>query len=127
MLISESEAYFLRQLRDAPQKFGYRYTSEAQLFLLRELFTALGCSRREYMTYFFPNGLPTEQKPEAWSLSVAQGATEGAEYGPAARGKPCGHIFKSGEATYRCKYDIPVINTHWLDGADPSCGTEPVL
>ncbi|KAA8909491.1 hypothetical protein FN846DRAFT_942436 [Sphaerosporella brunnea] len=103
MFVSDSEAFLLRRLRDAPRDFDYRYTPEARLSLLKELFSSLACHRREYMTYFFPNGVPSEDTPEAWSLSMSQGATEGAEYGPAARGKPCGHIFKSGEATYRCK------------------------
>jgi E3 ubiquitin-protein ligase UBR1 len=103
MFLSESESNLLRRLRDAPQEHGYRYTDEARIALLKELFRSLRCHRREYMGYFFPKGEPTENIPGAWKLSSAQGATEGAEYGASARGKPCGHIFKSGEATYRCK------------------------
>lgn len=103
MLLSPSEAELLHRLRNAPANFGYRYTPDAQVALLQELFRALGCGSLEYMTYLFMNGLPTEGTPEAWKLSTAQGAMDGAEYSPAARGKPCGHIFKFGEATYRCK------------------------
>jgi len=103
MFRSNWESALLHQLRDAPRNFGCRYTTQAQVALLKDLFNSLGCHRRDYMAYFFPNGLPAEDTPKAWSLSAAQGATEGAEYSAGARGKPCGHIFKSGEATYRCK------------------------
>jgi len=103
MYLSESEILLLRRLRDAPKVYDYRYTTEAEVALLKDLFNSLGCHRHDYMNYFFPNGLPTENTPEAWSLSAAQGAIEGAEYSAGARGKACGHIFKSGEATFRCK------------------------
>ncbi|KAI5846807.1 hypothetical protein BZA05DRAFT_476137 [Tricharina praecox] len=103
MYFTDSESALPRRLRDAPKSYDYRYTTAVQVALLKDLFNSLGCHRRDYMNYFFPNGLPTENTPEAWSLSAAQGATEGAEYSAGARGKPCGHIFKSGEATYRCK------------------------
>lgn len=103
MFLSESEQSLLRRLRNAPKDHRYRYTDEARTALLQELFNSLACHRREYMPFFFPNGVPTENTPEAWNLSSAQGASEGAEYSAGARGKPCGHIFKTGEATYRCK------------------------
>lgn len=103
MHLSESEAYLLRQLRDAPQQHGFRYTDEAHASLLKDLFGALAGGEEENLRLLFPGGLPTDNKPESWKLSAAQGALDGAEYSPAARGKPCGHIFKSGEATYRCK------------------------
>ncbi|KAI5818406.1 hypothetical protein BZA77DRAFT_306921 [Pyronema omphalodes] len=103
MFLSESEQSLLHRLRDAPKDHRYRYTNEARTALLQELFNSLACHRRDYMSFFFPNGVPTENTPEAWNLSSAQGASEGAEYSAGARGKPCGHIFKTGEATYRCK------------------------
>ncbi|EPS37512.1 hypothetical protein H072_8783 [Dactylellina haptotyla CBS 200.50] len=92
-----------RVLRDLPLVHEYRYTDEARLRLLEELFASLAGNNREYIKLFFPNGVPPKTGKDAWNLSKAQGAVEGAEYGPAARGKPCGHIFKNGEATYRCK------------------------
>ncbi|KAG0643765.1 hypothetical protein HOY80DRAFT_1031954 [Tuber brumale] len=91
------------RLRNAPQNNDYRYTGEARLLLLKDLFGALACNKREYLNYFFPNGPPQGTSPADWNLSLAQGASDGAEYSATARGKPCGHIFKSGEATYRCK------------------------
>lgn len=103
MRLSESESYFVRQLRDAPQQHEYRYTEAAQVALLRDLFVALVGNNPAYIKLLFPRGLPTDSKAESWTLSGAQGALEGAEYSAAARGKPCGHIFKSGEATYKCK------------------------
>ncbi|KAF3941558.1 hypothetical protein ABW19_dt0205219 [Dactylella cylindrospora] len=92
-----------RVLRDLPLIHEYRYSDEARLRLLEELFASLAGNNREYIKLFFPKGFPTKTGKDAWNLSKAQGAVEGAEYGPAARGKPCGHIFKNGEATYRCK------------------------
>ena len=100
---AESESLLVSRLRNAPQSNAYRYTSEAQLFLLKDLFGALTCNKREYLNYFFPNGQPQGTSLADWNLSLAQGASDGAEYSATARGKPCGHIFRSGEATYRCK------------------------
>ena len=90
-------------LRDLPFLCDNRYTEQARSRLLRELFASLACSKQEYISLLFPHGTPPENVPDAWVLSKAQGAIEGAEYSAAARGKPCGHIFKNGEATYRCK------------------------
>lgn len=92
-----------RVLRDLPLVHEYRYTEDARLRLLEELFASLAGNNQEHIKLFFPNGIPPRTGKDAWNLSKAQGAVEGAEYGPAARGKPCGHIFKNGEATYRCK------------------------
>lgn len=101
---AELEASLMRKLRDAPMDNNYEYTEEARINLLRDLTSTLANNKRENFKYFFPNGPPTEQTLAAWNMSAAQGAVEGAEYSAAARGKPCGHILKSGEATYRCKY-----------------------
>ena len=103
MSLTDSEQYLLRQLRDAPRQHEYRYTAASRALLLRDLFLALTNNNPEYIKLLFPGGLPTDINPESWVLSTAQGAVEGAEYSAAARGKPCGHIFKAGEATYRCK------------------------
>lgn len=106
----ESEAYLIRRLRDAPREHDYRYTEKARISLLKDLFSALACNKREYLNYFFPHGPPgvNDSPSDAWNLLAAQGAVEGAEYSEAARGKPCGHILKTGEATYRCKYVLCV-------------------
>ena len=91
-----------RQLRDLPREFDFRYTDGASKRLIEVLFRSLVGRREGYLRLLFPHGPPTN--PEArWSLRDAQGAVEGAEYTEAARGHPCGHIFKNGEATYRCR------------------------
>ncbi len=85
-----------------PQQHKYRYDDSASNSLLYSLFWTLACGQPKYMRLLFPdNKFPVQHKRT--SLSDAQGAEEGAEYTEAARGKACGHIFKAGEATYRCK------------------------
>ncbi|KAF8455524.1 hypothetical protein BGX38DRAFT_1167297 [Terfezia claveryi] len=101
--LGPAELQLLQKLRDCPRDHDLDYTEQAQASLLKDLFYSLACNKPEYLNYFFPNGAPAEGSPTAWNLSQAQGAIEGAEYSTAAKGKPCGHIFKSGEATYRCK------------------------
>jgi len=96
----DSTISLTRCLRDLPIQKDFRYTEEARLQLLEALFNSLACNGR-YLPQLFTKGNPKTQ--DAWNLSKAQGAIEGAEYSAAARGKPCGHIFKNGEATYRCK------------------------
>lgn len=120
MLVSVQEQELCRHLRELPRRHGYRYSDSATRELIQILFRSLAC-RGEYLTHFFPNGPPTD--PETtWSLRNAQGAVEGAEYTEAARGKPCGHIFKSGEATYRCKTctadDTCVLCARCFDASD---------
>lgn len=101
MLVSEQERTLCRSLRDFPENYNYQYSKEARNHLLRVLFKALVGYNPEYLKVLFNNKFPVED--EDWSLRDAQGCTEGSEYTENARGKPCGHIFKSGEATYRCK------------------------
>ncbi|KAH7115174.1 RING finger domain-containing protein [Dendryphion nanum] len=120
MLVSAQEQELCRQLRELPQRYDYEFSDEAQLELLRVLFQSLA-GRSEFLPLFFPNGPPTDPSIP-WSLHDAQGAIEGAEYTEAARGKPCGHIFKSGEATYRCKTctadDTCVLCARCFDASD---------
>ncbi|KAF2457444.1 hypothetical protein BDY21DRAFT_343857 [Lineolata rhizophorae] len=101
MLFSPQEHKLCHSLRDLPFQFDNRYTDDAARTLLEVLFTSLAGDRDDYLALFFPHGTPP--KDSRWSLRVAQGAIDGAEYTEGARGHPCGHIFKSGEATYRCK------------------------
>src|SRR5579871_2391432 len=91
-----------RQLRDLPREFNFRYTDDASKRLIQILFRYLVGLRDEYLRLLFPHDPPTNPDTR-WSLRDAQGAVEGAEYTESARGHPCGHIFKSGEATYRCR------------------------
>ncbi|KAF2876772.1 hypothetical protein BDV95DRAFT_483388 [Massariosphaeria phaeospora] len=101
MLISLHEQELCRELRDLPRRHDFTYNEAASRELQRILFHSLA-GRGGYLPLLFPRGPPAD--PDVpWSLREAQGAVEGAEYTAAARGKPCGHIFKSGEATYRCK------------------------
>ena len=90
-----------QKLRDHPSKHHFRYTIDASRTLREILFNSLADESPSYLELFFPRGLPS--KDEKLSLSDAQGAVEGAEYTAAARGKPCGHIFRADEATYSCK------------------------
>ncbi|KAI9775164.1 MAG: hypothetical protein M1839_001415 [Geoglossum umbratile] len=98
--MSSQELQLCQLFRDLPRKHGNHYTPAAERALLEGLFWSL--ARGKYMRHLFPRGPPIKDI-ERWSLREAQGAVEGAEYSAAARGKPCGHIFKNGEATYRCK------------------------
>ncbi|KAF2005874.1 RING finger domain-containing protein [Amniculicola lignicola CBS 123094] len=101
MLVSRDEQRLCCQLRDLPSRYNCHFSAAASRELFQILFRSLA-GRGDYLPLLFPGGPPTN--PDArWSLRDAQGAVEGAEYTAAARGKPCGHIFKNGEATYRCK------------------------
>jgi E3 ubiquitin-protein ligase UBR1 len=121
MYISMHEQDLCRQLRELPRRHNYRFELAADRELREILFRSLAGGRGDYLPLFFPNGAPTDvEKP--WSLRDAQGAVEGAEYTETARGKPCGHIFKNGEATYRCKTctadDTCVLCARCFDASD---------
>ncbi|KAH8727941.1 hypothetical protein GQ44DRAFT_824759 [Phaeosphaeriaceae sp. PMI808] len=120
MYISLQEQELCRHFRELPRRHNYRFDEAADRELREILFHSLA-GRADYLPLFFPNGLPNEsEKP--WSLRDCQGAIEGAEYTAAARGKPCGHIFKNGEATYRCKTctadDTCVLCARCFDASD---------
>lgn len=89
-------------LLSQPRRSNYRYTPAADSDLRQTLFRSLAANKTENLKYFFPQGPPTDES-EPWSLRAAQGAVDGAEYLPSAKGTACGHIFKSGESTYACK------------------------
>lgn len=88
-------------LRDLPIQFNCRYTPKATKALQQALFNSLVAYNDDYLEDLFHGNLPKSN--EEWNLRKAQGRMEGAEYTEAARGKACGHIFKNGDATYRCK------------------------
>ena len=120
MYISPQEQHLCRSLRELPRRHQYRFDQAADRELRAVLFRSLA-GHDAHLPLFFPGGLPTDtDKP--WSLRDAQGAVEGAEYTAAARGKPCGHIFKNGEATYRCKTcstdDTCVLCARCFDASD---------
>ena len=99
LLAAEQElCLFLQAL---PRKCQYRYNSNAGHTLVRSLFWSLVGGNEQYLRYLFPTSPSDDSQP--WRLKAAQGAVEGAEYTAAAKGHQCGHIFKSGEATYQCK------------------------
>lgn len=101
MLVTSRERRLCQVLRDLPEKFGYRYTPTASQALQQALFRSLVADNNGYLQSLFNGRIPRIY--EDWELRKAQGMVEGAEYTEGARGKACGHIFKSGEATYRCK------------------------
>ncbi|KAK5129344.1 hypothetical protein LTR08_003574 [Meristemomyces frigidus] len=100
--LTPQERNLLRGLRSLPIAFENRFTRAADCELRETLFRALACEREDYLRLFFPNGLPRDRSVP-WSLRTAQGVEDGAEYTETARGTACGHIFKSGENTYKCK------------------------
>ncbi|KAI9743926.1 MAG: hypothetical protein M1818_002660 [Claussenomyces sp. TS43310] len=102
MAMSTQERQLCEFLRDLPRVYKNRYGDPASKALLYNLFWSLAGGQDRYMRLLFPDG----QRPSpmgSWKLRQAQGAVDGAEYSEAARGMACGHIFKNGEATYRCK------------------------
>ncbi|KAF2650936.1 hypothetical protein K491DRAFT_782221 [Lophiostoma macrostomum CBS 122681] len=120
MLVSLQEQELCLQLRDLPRRHEYRYTEHAERELFQILFRSLA-GRGDHIPLLFPAG-PPPNPDTRWSLRAAQGAVEGAEYTAAARGKPCGHILKTGEATYRCKTctadDTCVLCARCFDASD---------
>ena len=120
MLLTSRERRLCEVLRDLPERYDYRYTSQASKAVQQVLFRSLVAENDEYLRAVFRGRLPQQQ--EEWSLRHAQGIVEGAEYTEAARGKPCGHIFKYGEATYRCRTctldDTCVLCSRCFDASD---------
>ena len=100
MLLTAQELRLCQFLRDLPYKFRHRYHDEARHELQRALFTSLVAENEDWLANLFQGNLPKDE--DEWSLRTAQGNAEGSEYSEGAKGKACGHIFKSGEATYRC-------------------------
>lgn len=98
MMLTECEKILGQGLLRLPAEHNYRYGPAAEKALLELLFHSLTGHNEGRLAQLFPNGLPNGP----WKLAEAQGAVEGAEYTEAARGKRCGHIFRTGEATYRC-------------------------
>lgn len=121
MELSSPEAQLCEFLRDLPDRHKFRYGASASHALLEALFWSLAGGQDKHFRLFFPDGRrpPSEA---SWKLRQAQGAVDGAEYTEAARGKACGHIFKSGEATYRCKTcssdDTCVLCSRCYDSSD---------
>lgn len=120
MILSDAERDLTRTLLTQPARFANRFTDAADHDLRVALFKSLAGGREDYLQYFFPNGTPSGSQP--WSLRDAQGAVDGAEYLPAAKGTACGHIFKVGENTYYCKTcaadDTCVLCSKCYEGSD---------
>lgn len=102
MLVPPREEALGVFLRDLPRQHNFRYTNESDRVLRERLFRSLAGNDESKLTLLFPQGTP-QGSEIAWNLREAQGAEEGAEYTEAARGRPCGHIFRTGESTYHCK------------------------
>ena len=120
MLITNREKRLCQALCSLPQKHSYRYGVEPCRALQQALFRSLVADNNDWLRILFKGRVPRDK--EDWVLRNAQGMMEGAEYTEAARGKPCGHIFKSGEATYRCKTctldDTCVLCSQCFDSSD---------
>ncbi|KAI7510502.1 hypothetical protein KC347_g4270 [Hortaea werneckii] len=101
--LSYNEQSLTDELLKFPYIYGNRFDSAAAFRLRELLFRQLAACRDDYMSLLFPQGTPRDRS-RPWSLTEAQGhETDGPEYGPAAKGTACGHIFKAGESTYSCK------------------------
>ena len=120
MLITSREKRLCQVLCELPKKHDYRYGTTASQALQQALFRSLAADNNDYLHILFKGNVPIGKQD--WVLRDAQGMVEGAEYTEAARGKPCGHIFKSGEATYRCKTctldDTCVLCSQCFDSSD---------
>ncbi|KAL1310949.1 hypothetical protein AAFC00_001172 [Neodothiora populina] len=101
MPVSPAERELGIFLRDLPREYNHRYTEEAENKVRETLFRSLAGNDNHTLRLLFPSGPPPTGQP--WRLRDAQGAVDGAEYTAAAKGHPCGHIFKAGESTYHCK------------------------
>ncbi|GAB7347546.1 hypothetical protein MBLNU459_g4437t1 [Dothideomycetes sp. NU459] len=101
MAISPEERELGTFLRDLPSDFENRYSEKAANRLRERLYRSLAGNNDSHLRLLFPRGPPLAGSK--WSLRDAQGAVDGAEYTAAAKGHPCGHIFKTGESTYHCK------------------------
>ncbi|PWY91824.1 N-end rule pathway, recognition component UBR1 [Aspergillus sclerotioniger CBS 115572] len=98
MKLADLERILGESLQGLPSIHSYRYGPQAEKDVIQLLFHSLTGFNGDYLRILFPDGVPAG----TWKLAEAQGAKEGAEYTEAARGKRCGHIFRAGEATYRC-------------------------
>lgn len=120
MLLTSRERRLCEIFRDLPERYKYRYTAEASKAVQQALFRSLVAENNDYLRAVFRGKIPSQSEP--WSLRNAQGVIEGVEYTEAARGKPCGHIFKNGEATYRCRTctldDTCVLCSRCFDASD---------
>ena len=120
MIITSAERRLCITLQNLPSQHGYRYDHEAALNLQSTLFKSLTAYNEDYLRTLFTGKLP--EYPAPWSLREAQGMTEEMEYTEAARGKACGHIFKSGDSCYRCKTcsddDTCVLCTRCFEASD---------
>lgn len=120
MLVTDAERRLCQVLQDLPQQHRYRYTADASRTLQNTLFVFLTAESRPYLQALFRGKSPSPL--EKWSLREAQGMTEDMEYTEAARGKPCGHIFKNGDSVYRCKTctndDTCVLCTRCFEASD---------
>ena len=102
MVLSPLDRQLCRFLCELPKNFYNRYVEDAKTALLETLFRSLAGNKHEHLRLFFPNGPPISGQGQ-WKLCEAQGATAGAEYSAAARGKVCGHILKAGDMIYKCR------------------------
>ncbi|KAK2863662.1 hypothetical protein FQN49_004118 [Arthroderma sp. PD_2] len=96
--LADVEKSLGQALVEFPVRYQNRYDDKARDELIEILFRSLTGYNDEFLRLLFPNG-PGDG---CWNLSKAQGLEAGAEYSEAARGKRCGHTFKSGDAGYHC-------------------------
>ncbi|KAF3484417.1 E3 ubiquitin-protein ligase ubr1 [Arthroderma uncinatum] len=96
--LADVEKSLGQALVEFPVRYHNRYDDRARTELIEILFRSLSGYNEDYLQLLFPDGPGNG----CWNLSKAQGLEAGAEYSEAARGKRCGHTFKSGDAGYHC-------------------------
>jgi E3 ubiquitin-protein ligase UBR1 len=96
------ERHLRTLLRELPSLHNFKYSKAVKHELINTLFSCLAAYNTQYLNVLFPNGLSSDSDVLT-SLQKTQGAVEGAEYTEAARGHPCGHVFKIFEPSYHCR------------------------
>ncbi|KAL1921436.1 uncharacterized protein VTP21DRAFT_11152 [Calcarisporiella thermophila] len=103
---------FFHFLRHAPHRYSYNFTQAARHEILLECYTSLWGKHDEYMHLLFPSGFEDaggvdgvlqQQHQIDQEFDLPADDENLPEYTPAAKGKACGHVFRRGEAVYRCR------------------------
>ncbi|KAK9472144.1 uncharacterized protein V1510DRAFT_366315 [Dipodascopsis tothii] len=97
--MSFDDQYLCDALRRFPGEHTCTYDDEIERALRKLLFTSLS-KNGEYLSLFFPAGIPHTK--DEWIMTNALASAEGLE-GAMHTGRPCMHKFSKGEPTYRCK------------------------
>lgn len=98
-IITRMDSPLRTYLRDAPRKFDYNLSDQAQREITSELYASLWDNNDELLHSYFPHFVEVRQN----GLGALLTDSVDDEYSPTARGHPCGHTFKMGEGVFRCR------------------------